>query len=494
MKIKNIIYSIILSAFISTAVNGQGRMPHSLYFMETIPQTVQMNPAHQPRANTYVSFPAANYGLDLHLDFAAKDLLQKHGNVHYTPIEKEYDYNKLWNSIGKKATMINFSLDFDLLGFGFRTGAGKGYFSFGMSQHAAIKFAVPSDLLKIFENFFPDNSHFDFSPLRVQAAAYMQFRFGYSHKINEKLTIGVNMKPIFGQASVTTRFNELELRTGLNEWSFKGDGEILLSAPEVITKVDINAEDDKIETQNVIEGFEAMDFVNKYMLKNPGVSFDFGAVYQVNERFSVSAALNNFGFISWKEDLSRLRYKGEYAFDIDEITIDNLDDLDNFGEELFEKIEDGLLSQLELDNNSFSTSLTPVFYAGASYNLTQGISAGLLSRTTFWQNGVRQSFNLSLNMQPYSFFALTTGATWQVKGNLNLCGGFMFFLGPLQLYVLSDYIPVYYSSYKIGESFEFPYLPERQKTITFRFGLNLIFGKHGYINKPMLGKGTSSWN
>ena len=494
MKIK-ILFSILISASICAALQAQARAPHALYFMETIPQVSLLNPAVQPRANVYVALPV-NFGIDLHSDLALKDLLQKQNNEYYSPLEREFDYNKFYRATGKNATMINFGIDAELLGFGFRTGD-RGYFSFGISEHFAGKFALPTDLFKVPEKFFPDGEKYNLSPLRVEATAYMQFRIGYSHKINEKLTIGVNAKPLIGQAIATTKFEKFELTTGLDQWNIEAKGKIHASSPyEVVRNEKDNVK--LLEGDEAINEMEFMDIMSKYLFgfNNMGIAFDFGAVYQINERLSVSAALNNIGFIAWNDDVSGLEFDGKFT--LDENTLDlNLADYlqDNKHlDRIIDAIVDDLPNALEFEpyNKNFVTSPPPVLYTGASYLLTQTITAGFLSRTSFWQNAIRQSFNLSLNLQPYSFVSFTTGATWQVKGNVYLGTGFSVFMGPLQLYLMSDFIPIRYSTLTVDDVFV-PFVPERQKTFTFRLGLNLVFGKHGYQNKPMLDSTGSSW-
>ena len=497
MKVK-ILFSFIFSALISSAVFGQARAPHSMYFMETIPQISQFNPALQPRTNVYISLPGV--GIDFHSDIAIKDVLQRHGDNYFTPVEDEFDYKKFYNATGKSATMINVGVDIDLLGFGFRTG--KGYFSFGMSEHAGAKFALPTDLFKIPEKFFPDQSEFNLSPLRVEAKTYLQFRVGYSHQFNEKLTIGMNVKPLFGQMTATTKFDNFHLKTGINEWIIESKGKIHTSAPVEIIRDDegkISVSEERLdELQDMIDAGEWAQLANRYFFNgnNFGIALDLGAAYQITERLSVSAALNNIGFIAWNRDLSGANFGGEFTFDnrtIDLNLADYLNDNDKLNE-LLDEIGDDIFDDLEFQpyDGKFRTSPPPVLYAGASYLFNSYLSAGFLSRTTFWQNAVRQSFNLSVNLQPYSFVALTTGATWQVKGNVYLGGGLTFFLGPLQIYLVSDYVPVRYSTLQYNDT-DIPFIPERQKTIYARLGFNLVFGKHGYRNRPMLDTRGSSW-
>ena len=492
MKIKRI-HGFIGLALLTVTINGQVRQPHSLYFMNTIPQVIQMNPAFQPRANGYVILPA-NVNVDVLSDLAVKNILQQQGNKWHTPIENEYDYEKLWKSIGKKATMFNGALDLDVFGFGFR--AGNGYFSFGMSGHVSSSNALPSDLFKIPENFFPDGTRLDFSPLRTQTIGYMQFLIGYSHKVNDRLSIGVNVKPLLGQAAVATKIQKFMLNTGEQQWDADVKGNIYSSAPIDVTLKDDNRDKiDNIEFRD-FNDYEVRDWINYGAdVNNPGIAIDLGAAYQINERFTVSASLNNLGFISWKKDLNSMSFDGRYPFTgvYHDVSKDYEDEDQNYFEDLLNELEDAV--DYRMQHDKFTTPLAPVLHVGASYSLSKSVSVGLLSRSVFWKDAVRQSFNLSLYMQPYSFVAFNAGATYQVKGNVYLGGGLVFFLGPLplQFYILTDYAPVFYSTIRIDDGEKFK-VPERQKSFTIRTGINLIFGRHGYVNKPMLDKGRSSWN
>ena len=488
MKVK-IIYSFIWFTLFGVVVNGQVRQPHSLYFMETIPQISQMNPALQPRANVYVMLPA-NVNIDMVGDLALKDIFQKQGNTWYTPFEKQFNYALLRKSIGTKTTMMNSGIDLDIIGFGFRLG--NSYLSFGFSEHVSGIFALPSDMFKVTENGFPDGTSLDFSPMRSQGMVYKQFLIGYSGKIGDKLTLGANVKPIFGQAVLATNIEKFNIHTGDWQWDADMKGDIYSSLPVDQITMDEDGKIDNIKFRDT-DDYKANDWIQDYGtdVNNPGIALDIGAVYQLNERLALSVAVNNLGFISWKEDLNGLNFNGKTTFN--GVSFDySKDDI----EDLFSHLGDSLLASFDytVQHDKFTTVLPPVLYVGASYQLSKAVSAGLLSRTVFWKNNVRQSFNLSFCLQPYSFVAVNASASYQVKGNIYMGGGFTFFLGPLQFFVLADYVPIYYSTLKIDDGDKIPYVPEQFKTFTVRTGLNLVFGKHGYTNKPMLDKGKSSWN
>jgi len=502
------ISGIIFLALLGAAINGQVRQPHSLYFMETIPQISQMNPAFQPRANGYLMLPSVN--IDFLSDIAVKDMLQKQDNKWRTPFEKQYDYDMLRKSIGKQAAMFNFGTDIDIIGYGLRVG--DGYFSVGISEHISGNFALPGDIFNITDKGFPNGATFDFSPLHFQAIMYKQFLVGYSRKLNDKLTVGMNIKPLFGQFAFATDIQNFNMRTKEVQWDVSTTGNVYSSLPcDVKLDAEGKIEDVKLPyepSDGFPDKYKFKDWLNDYgkdlfqdyglAFHNPGIAFDLGVSYRIDERLTASLSVNNLGFISWKEDLNSISFDGKYKIDglyYDATSDDEIKDLFN---KLGESIADAM--KYKTENSKFKTALPPVLHAGASYRLTESLSAGLLSRTVFWKNCIRQSFNLSAYFQPYSFVAFNAGATWQMKSNVFLGGGLTFLLGPLQIYILADHVPVYYSSLTIddkrlelSDNFPIP-IPERLKTVTMRVGFNLIFGRHGYTNRPMLDRGKNSWN
>jgi len=481
MKI-NILLCLTLFSVIA---NGQVRQPHSLYFMETIPQISQMNPAFQPRANGYVMLPGVN--VDLISELAVKEILQQQKNNWYLPVQSDYDFKKLWYSIGEKETVsFNSGTDVDIFGYGIRVGAG--YFSFGLSEHFIANTTLPSDLFRIAEQRdVPNKKTYDFSPLHAQAMAFMQIRLGYSRKLNDRLTLGVNVKPLFGHAAFVSEVEKFKVVRENSILTSDVRGSVYTS--KIIDKIEKdNAEDYYNVIFKNFEDNKSMDWINYGAdFTNPGVAFDIGAAYQITKRFTVSAALNNLGFVSWKEDVKWLSSNISVSYD-EESDVE----LDEWLAYLKDELNNSFKFREQQDK--FTTTLSPVLHAGASYQLFESLSVGLLSRTVFWKNHARQSFNLSGYFQPYSFFALNAGATLQVKGNFYMGGGLTFLLGPLQIYVLADYIPIKYYSLITDDGDKIPYIPEHPKTFTVRTGLNLIFGRHGFANKPMLDRRKNSWN
>ena len=481
MKIRNIYTFCLLFLIFTANSNIYGQNPMSLYFMETIPQVSRINPAIQPRANSFVALPSGSFAFSSDLGF--NDIYQKNGSNRYTLIERQFDYNKFHNKLGN-AWNIDANTEVNLLGFGFRTQ--KGYFTFNVSIKADIQNGLPSDIFKITETGLTDN--LDFSPLRQKSLVYKQVSIGYSREINDKLTLGVNLRPILGVAALMTDFNKFDINTEREEWGFVLKGDIYSSVPTVTV---IERPGDFPDIREDVDNLDNDDYI-KYgtSLSNPGFAADFGATYKLTDRITLSAALNNLGFIKWKDDLNSISFDGDFLFEGAEINNPDWDS-DSYFDELEEKFKTEL--DYKVGNKAFSSSLTPSLYVGASYQLTDAISAGFLSRSILQKNGMRQHFSLSANVQPYSFVSFNASLSQNIRGNTYAGMGFSIYLGPLQIYALTDFIPLRYSNYTVivnEDSFTVDYYPTRAKEITVMAGLNLVFGKKGFQNKPMLNRGA----
>jgi hypothetical protein len=473
MTIRYIARILFISTFFIWAAGISGQNPMALYFMETIPQTSQINPAMQPRANGFFALPSVNEVFQS--DLAFKDVFQDAGSEWVTLNSKRFNYNKLFDVLGSTANFNEYA-DVNLLGFGFRTG--KGYFTFSLSERVVIQSGIPSDLIKIGDRGFADNSHFDLSTMRQKGMAYTQILFGYSHQLSEKLTLGANIKPLFGQVGFMSEIDKLSLYTGRNEWKLVVDGSISASLP-----IDVESTPGEFPDDIEAKDLETEDYINYgTSFSNPGLAADFGAVYKFDDRWTFSAALNNLGYIKWNKDLNNLTFNGTYAFDGISINASNRDSLDEAFDEILDSIKN--VVNFNTTHDKFSSGLTPSFYLGTSYHINPSISLGLLSRSTFQKKNFRQDFSLSANIQPYNSFALNFNVSQRIKGSTFAGLGLTFLMGPLQFYILTDHLPLRYSEVDFDGD-KIP-MSKRLKDVTVMTGLNFVFGKNGYQDKPML--------
>lgn len=453
----------------------------SLYHLENLPQSQFLNPAHMPRANSFFGMPMANsiYS-SLSSDVAFKDVFQKSGpNRWVTPLSQDFDYGKLYKVLGK-------SLDEDVrasitpIFFGFRIN--NGYFTFAYSEKVLMHASLPKDLVKFGDVGLPIGTVYDFSTLRVNTMAYRELSFGYARQWNDKLTLGVNLKPLFGHVSASTKIDEFRLNVDVEHYIVSTKGEIRASFPFEVTE----DEDPNKSPEVNVKDMKSKD-ISKYAksFTNPGLAVDLGAQYKLNDRWWFSASLNNLGAIRWKRDVNTISFEGSYDFEGLNVDTSNYDELG----EAAEAVLDSLLEApvYRTGQNKFSTSLSPIFHAGARYNLTHTVSLGFLSRSVFHKHDFRQDFNLSANLNLYRVFTLNASYNYRIKGSGYAGLGLGWFMGPVQVYLLTDHIPLKYSTIRDDEGNKYP-ISERLKDVNVMAGINFVFGSKGYRDEPMVGK------
>lgn len=465
---------VFLLAF-GTLIRAQD--PMGLYYMETIPQSSFINPAMQPRANGFVALPSVNQNFKS--DIAFKNVFQDVGSEWVSPLSKRYDFSKLKRATGKSIDFQE-SLDLGLFGLGFRSG--RDYISINFGVKNVLQTGIPYDFISIADKGFPSGSVFDFSTLRVKGYSYKELALGYSREWNEKLTLGVKVKPLFGMVAGMTDINSFKLKTSRQVWDVTVSGSISSSAPiEVVEAEDSTDFPESVEFKDM----ESDDWQGYFgSFDNMGVAFDLGGVYQFTPRWTFSAALVNLGYINWTKDLNTISFNGNYEFD--GLYVNGSDE--DMGDAAMDALEEDLKTIIDYDvsHKKFNTGLTPEFYAGALYEFTPSITMGVLARSMFQKHNFRQDFNFSANVQPYSFVSINLNYSVRPSGGNGLGTALSLLLGPLQIYAMADYIPTRYSTVNMdGDEFTmFPYT----RNLSVKVGLNLIFGRHGYRDRPMLAR------
>lgn len=469
-----VVAAVSLFAFSLTALWSQ--TPMSLYYLENLPQSNFVNPAMMPRANGFVGLPLANSIYVSHQsDLSFKTFLQEDGDQWISPIDANYDYDKLYKQIGKSAN-VNQNMTISPLIFGFKVK--QGYFTFAYSEKVSAHGRIPADMFKMVEKGFPDGSTFDLSTMGMDATYYREFSLGYARKLSDALTVGLHVKPLFGLAAVKFDLNKLNLNTSLEEWSFDVDGSIYASMP-----LEVYSGEDGVPDSLEFSDLSGDDIKKKVTnFSNPGAAIDLGAVYDLNDNWSFSAAISNLGFISWKTDLNSVSANGSFAFEGLDIDVQDVDSIGEAFSALFDSLK--TVVDIRSGNKQFNTYLTPVATLGASYRLNYTVSFGFISQTYFQKYNFQQNFNLSTNVNLYHFLSASANYNVNIKGVNTFGMGLALKGGPLQFYVLADNIPTRYTKVEDGSSSY--YVPSTTKNFNVMLGLNIIFGGKGFRDEPMV--------
>ncbi|MEA1897297.1 MAG: DUF5723 family protein [Bacteroidota bacterium] len=471
----------IFLAFFTWSSLALAQQNQTMYYMG-VPQSRFMNPALQGDCNSYFGIPGINstyLGINNN-SVGFEDIIFKgpdsYGDSLISILHPTYDIDEFLAKL-KPVNRISPEVYVSLLSFGFR--AGENFFFLDVADRMYSHFSFPKDLatlvLKGNEDFI--NSSADLSSLSASATYFREIGLGFSREFAEGLFIGVKAKMLFGNANVSLQNNGLSLEideSNLFSHTVNADLNLNFGYP---VEVFHDPETGYIDSLFIPDPDEGMLF----NFGNPGFGIDLGAVYKINDQFSVSASVVDLGFIKWKKDVTNLRVQGTYEFTgIDVSSMLIAGDTSTFDDAL-ENISDTLITIFNpKDTYDPFTTYTPTkIYIGGSFQLNDNIGFGLLSKTLIEHGKLWESFTMSANVKAGGF--LTTSLSYSITNSTYNNVGFGLSLrgGPIQFYFVTDKLFYKLSRYSIPNEGTNPtniILPSNLSSFNFRFGLNLVFG------------------
>ncbi len=447
----------------------------TLYFMN-LPQNQLLNPALAPTNSFHLGLPAISgvgFTFNTNLIKLTDIIGNTPGDSVITLLHPDFDQDSFLDKVGR-GTYINPSVGIQTLAVGFRVGNDL-YFTLGITDRMDGGIALPGDIFSLAlrgnEQFV--GSRVDLSDLDARMAWYREYSAGFSKSFTPQLRLGGRVKFLTGIAGISADNRNTSISV-LNDYSHRlnTDIGINISAPVTVVLDGDNNIDDIIFDESAVEdpGF----FFN---MGNNGFGIDLGAVYQLNPRIELSAALNGLGYIRWKQDVTNITANNEFTFSGFDLStvIDGTKEFDEMAEELLDSL---IASFVISDRNDPFTTYTPAnFSLGASYGLTESISVGVLTNALFTGGRVHPSLMLSANANLGSVFTAGINYTAINRSFNNIGAGFGVRLGPLQLYTIADRIPLTFNELILpdGDGASI-FLPDNWNTMSLRFGLNLVFG------------------
>lgn len=456
------LYIYLLSSLIGCfAVVVLYAQPNTMYFMNYLPYQSYMNPAIQPACRVYVELPAIsaiNFSLGNN-SLSMNDFVYMNQGQMVTALHPELgDKTSLLNAFSANTKFYQ-DLSFSLLGFGFKIKE-NGYLSINASLRQDMAFYIPKDFVKLALYGTPEENQvntFNLQSLGFDASAYMDLSAGYSHKINEQFTVGLRAKLLVGLLDANLGFNELELQASQEEWRIIGNASARFSAPTVTVLVD---NDGMIEEVAIPD--DVLNSLTDYR-PNLGLGFDLGAVYKPIENLSLSVAIRDLGFISWKNGYQQSA-SIDFAFEGIEFDITQMDS--DYADSLLTVLQDSYT--VEEMKTGYTSMLKSKIYLGAEYAfLNNKMSVGLLSKTTVENSQAFGELTASLNMRPLSWFG-TSFSYSLFNGNFSSMGiGVNLRIPPFSFYIAGDYFPLYFSSEMI---------PYKMRGMNMQTGMVMTFG------------------
>jgi len=388
----------ILAALMLSATGAYAQYTNSGYFTEGYTYRHQLNPAFGNEKN-YISIPAiGNMNMGIVGNMNLQDFIYNIDGKTTTFLHPDVSASEFMGNI-EDENELNFDTRIQILSVGFK-GFG-GYNTIGVSMRGSLYGMMPKALFQFAKEGIT-NKTYDISDFGLHTNAYAELALGHSRQINDKLRVGANLKFLFGLANIDAEFNKANLRLGEDHWDATVNAEIQAS----VKGLEYETETSDFSGKPYVNGMD----VDGFGLNGFGMAVDLGAEYKLNDTWRFSAALLDFGFISWSNNMvattngDKNVTTDKYKFDFDENADPDFEDqIDNLGDEL--------MSLYELDNEGDKGGRTKMLGAtinlGAEYTLPayNKLKFGLMNTTRFQGTNTWTEFRLSANVAPVKIFS-----------------------------------------------------------------------------------------
>ncbi len=483
---------IIIAVFALMLSVNSFTQSHTMYYIGTVPQSYYLNPATQPECSFYLGLPILS---PLQFDyynsgFSLNDIFWYDAEIDSTihPLYSRSAADKFLSNL-KDVEFLRLGTTVNLASFGFR--ANEMYFSFDASIKGDEYISYPKDLISLILKGNTNGQVFDFSDLNIELLNYMEFGLNISRNFGSQLTVGIRPKVLYGLATISTQDADISLQTSTEEWVLRSkfSGKMAVTGMEIpVDEEGMIDFDQDFEFDSTITDDPGKNW-NKMFGKNRGLGVDIGVHYKPVDDIQLSLSILDLGYIKWNDNPRVISQDGSYTFEGIEWNPANSSD-DNWDDRVLDTIESNL--SLEGADNAFTTSLRPKIFMGGRLFITPGFDVGILSKTEFLKSKVNQNIILLADWHPIRSFSLSASYSILNKSYSSFGLGMGLKLGPFNMYIISDYIPMLRDDLKNSD---IPFIPVDLYNANLRFGLNLVFGcnknKKLSQDKPLLN--STNW-
>ena len=429
-SIKNyILAAVSMIAAATTCAQTQ----HSLYFLEGNNQRHKLNPAFTSESG-FVTFPVlGNINMTLNSNVGLGTFLYPQGDEMLTFMHPSISTDEALSKF-KSTNVAEFDLDLDIITVGFNAWGGTN--TVGLAVRSQSGAYLPYDIFRFLkEGQTQQEQEYNIDELNAQTQNYVELAFGHARKITDRLSVGAKVKLLFGGLYAKANAENLRIYMSDNEWR-------ITERSKLIGSKGFNFEYDE---DGNIDGLDMSGFgVAGY-----GLGFDLGAVYRINEEATVSLAITDIGFISWKDCSVAENRNQEFVYNgFDNIGVednpDGSNDFDDAADDIKDSLQD-LVNFKDSGTQGHTSSLYTTIRAAGEYGILRNkISFGLLASVRLGAPRVWTEAMVTANFRPLSWFnTAINGSLSNVRHSMGLTLNFHpkavnFFIG-------TDYILAKYS-------------------------------------------------
>ena len=339
------------------------------YFMETSNYRHQMNPALLDSPYVGLLFSNINIGMTGNIGakqfiFDTNGLPGYTGNYRYTTfMDPNVDAKTFLNKLHDK-NRFDLFLNYNLFSVGFKAWGGVNLLELNLRSNTNL--TLPKGLFE-FAKTAGEKEHYEFGGLGMRTQNYMELALGHSRDINKQWRVGGKLKFLIGAAYADFTADNVTLDMTEDAWRIQSNAQMKAS----LLKSDVIHED---PSKNSADGRPRVKELDNFGFSLPGfgMALDLGVTYKPIDNLTLSAAITDLGFISWK-NTHHASSQGDYTFDgFNNIYIgsdkDQTEDIDDQFDQIGDDLEE-MFSVYDDGTKTATQALAATLNVGAEYKL-----------------------------------------------------------------------------------------------------------------------------
>jgi hypothetical protein len=428
---------------------SKAQQDFTLYNMSVIPQRTYLNPAFKPATGKiFIGIPA----------LSSEYLNVSNSGFKYSDVIKHRSDDSLYvdfdNLLSKLATNNYLSVTYQPAIFSFGIIVQKNYISFNVTEKVDVRFRYPKNFMEFVWKgngaLLDKEMNFNFG---LNFSHYREYALGAARDINDKLSVGVKLKYLYGMENLYTKKSDITLTTASQDFA-------------ITAKANIEINSSGLDKDTTDSGFNFSDYAFKR--KNSGAGIDLGAVYKATEKFTLSASILDLGFIKWNNaPTNYVSHDANSNFTFNGFELNQLINSDSSNtKDIGKALGDSLSKIFKIDtlHHGYTTKLSTQVYLGANYNVTEKGTAGVVLYGQVFDQSVHPGIAFSYNHKLFNWLSLSASYSAYNRNFSNIGVGAAFTGGPVQLYIVTDNV--------LGMIF-----PQNAKNIHLHFGINILLGR-----------------
>ena len=386
---------------------GYGQVNYTTYFLKNNPSKNSFNPAMY-RTNAFVKHFGFQSSLQMNTNLNYTDLVEKGSGKLADSLV--FNIDRFVSNLDKIGFVdSNFDLTFFQVGIDVnskqivRRKKPPRYIEFYLKQKNNTSIDFDKNYLLLLTNgnapFY--NQDFSTGHAGINLSSYMELGITYSRPLLENLTAGLRLKALFGHFN----FNTKKFAFGLtgqhhdNVLDISADVHLRMSGSIDVT----------LNPDGFVEGLSYDPMSNLFNIKNPGIAFDLGVVYEFLPSLRFGVSINDVGKIWWTNETKQLAVNTSYQFEPFDfsqlIENENNNSLEMWLNDTIDSLKDSF--GLTKTYASYSERLPFSFNTSLQYEMNSFFDLGLLFTHRVAQNFQYSNLILSANLGIYDFFSLS---------------------------------------------------------------------------------------